>query len=282
MFHQPPGSKRDYFPQNICIRGLCDQRTQVHHCIDHRVSCLQVRVSQPKPYPKTTVANLPTNYTASSDTNKPNLERAKPLVYKHTWLNANVQPRGKSALPCRLHSRKRILEKCQKRDAVFPFTAPAEKSSDSKICSSCQTLMAFPKSATSRSISTASCRCDRMRFFHNYGHDVGCASDLGRSERPSRWRLALQHRRVGLESGRQKNLQSMGGPEWRTRTVSIKMASGGHIGIQSLMKMPNAAFLITRKCDPRLFRCSQAFLDTHQVVRILISNHRCRTQFGRI
>jgi hypothetical protein len=50
--HQPLGGKRDHVAQNIRVRGLLDQRAQVHHGIGHRGSFRQVRVLQPKPIRK--------------------------------------------------------------------------------------------------------------------------------------------------------------------------------------------------------------------------------------
>ena len=50
--HQPLGSKGDHIAQNIGVRGLLDQRAQVHHGIGHRGSFHQVRVFQPKPIRK--------------------------------------------------------------------------------------------------------------------------------------------------------------------------------------------------------------------------------------
>ena len=50
--HQPLGGKRDHVAQNIGVRGLLDQRAQVHHGIGHRGSFRQVRVFQPKPIRK--------------------------------------------------------------------------------------------------------------------------------------------------------------------------------------------------------------------------------------
>jgi hypothetical protein len=46
--HQPLGGKRDPVVQNISVRALIHQRTQVHHGVGHRGSFRQVRVSQPK------------------------------------------------------------------------------------------------------------------------------------------------------------------------------------------------------------------------------------------
>jgi hypothetical protein len=69
--HQPPGGKRDHLAQNIRVRGLLDQRAQVHHRIGHRGSPGSSFATQT--YPKTTVTTR-----AAGRTLQCNIQSARP------------------------------------------------------------------------------------------------------------------------------------------------------------------------------------------------------------
>lgn len=67
--HQPPGGIRDHVAQNIRVRGLLDQRAQVHHGIGHRGSPGSSFATQT--YPKTAMTTraagwLPQRYIESA------------------------------------------------------------------------------------------------------------------------------------------------------------------------------------------------------------------------
>ena len=89
--HQPPGGIGDHVAQNIRIRGLLDQRAQVHHGIGHRGSPGSGFATQT--YPKITVTTR-----ADGRTLQRNIESARPAScatvrsYTTCWDAAPFKP----------------------------------------------------------------------------------------------------------------------------------------------------------------------------------------------